>query len=280
MNKSLIFMSGAALTVGIAGVCLPKVLNKLGFHPYFEEHPQDLTGKKALIITTSHDHLGDTEKKIGVYASEMTVPYYHFLDANMTVDLASIKGGRIPIEPKSMKYPLATPADIRFLKDKSFLNKVEHSMLIDDVEFTDYDIIFMSGGWGAAYDLGTSEVLGDKLTKAHAEGILLGAVCHGALGFLHARETNGEPLVKGKKITAVTDKQVKELRITQTPMHTETELRNLGADFRSNVAFKDVFANLVVVDGNIVTGQNQNAGAETAYKLMMLLKEKDKHFFD
>lgn len=280
MNKSLIFMTGTALTVGIIGVYLPKALNKLGFHPYFEEHPQDLTGKKALIITTSHDRLGDTDKHIGVYASEMTVPYYHFLDANMTVDLASIKGGRIPIEPKSIKYPLATPADIRFLKDKSFLNKVEHSMLIDDVEFNDYDIIFMSGGWGAAYDLGTSEVLGEKLTRANTKGILIGSVCHGALGFMKARETNGEPLVKGKKITAVTDKQVKELKVTQTPMHPETELRNLGADFQSNVAFKDVFANLVVIDGNIVTGQNQNAGAETAYKLMRLLKEKDKHFFE
>ncbi|MBI9010804.1 MAG: type 1 glutamine amidotransferase domain-containing protein [Clostridiales bacterium] len=280
MNKSLIFMTGTALTAGVIGVCLPKVLNKLGLHPYFEEHPQDLTGKKALLITTSHDQLGDTGKVIGVYSSEMTIPYYHFLDANMTVDLASIKGGRIPIEPKSMKYPLATPSDNRFLKDKVLLNKVEHSLLIDDVNFKDYDIIFMAGGWGAAYDLGTSDVLGNKLTEANAEGILLGSVCHGALGFMKAKETNGEPLVKGKKITAVTDKQIKELKISQTPMHPETELINLGADFQKNVAFKDVFANLVVIDGNIVTGQNQNASAETAYKLMKLLKEKDKHFFE
>ncbi len=280
MNKSLIFMTGTALTVGIIGVYLPKALNKLGLHPNFEEHPQDLTGKKALIITTSHDRLGDSDKLIGVYASEMTVPYYHFLDSNMTVDLASIKGGRVPIEPRSIKYPLSTPSDSRFLNDKVLLNKVEHSMLIDEVDFLDYDIIFMAGGWGAAYDLGTSDILGEKLTQANAEGILLGSVCHGALGFMKAKETNGEPLVKGKKITAVTDKQVKELKVTQTPMHPETELRNLGADFQSHVAFKDVFANLVVIDGNIVTGQNQNAGAETAYKLMMLLKEKDKHFFE
>ena len=144
-------------------------------------------------------------------------------------------------------------------------------MRIYDVDFSNYDLIFMAGGWGAAYDLGTSEVLGEKLTQSNAAGKVLGSVCHGALGFVQAKEVNGDPLVKGKIMTAVTDKQVHELKITITPMHPEMELRKLGADFKSNTAFKDVFANLVLVDGNIVTGQNQNAGAETAQMMMQVL---------
>lgn len=150
-----------------------------------------------------------------------------------------------------------------------------NSLKIDDVNFLEYDIIYMAGGWGASYDLGYSEILGDKITEAYAEGILMGSVCHGALGFLKAQDIDGTPLVKGRQITAVSDKQLEELGITATPMHPETELRKLGADYQKNEAFRDFFATLVMVDGNLVTGQNQNSSGETAQTLLKLLDGKD-----
>ena len=225
---------------------------------------------KALIITTSHGTLGSTGKATGVYASEMTVPYYEFLDSGMTVDVASIEGGPIPIEPMSLRWPLATAADRRFKADPAFKAKVAASARIDDLDFASYDLVYLAGGWGASWDLGTSEVLGQKLSEAWAKGIPLGSVCHGALGFLKAVDKSGERLVKGRHMTAVTDKQVRELGIEITPMHPETELRKAGALFESSTAFKDIFADHVVIDGELVTGQNQNAGAEVAQDLMML----------
>jgi putative intracellular protease/amidase len=71
-------------------------------------------------------------------------------------------------------------------------------------------------------------------------------------------------------LTAVTDKQVEELGITMTPQHPERELRAAGAAFESATAFRDLFANHVVTDGRLVTGQNQNAGAEVANKMMQV----------
>ncbi len=65
-----------------------------------------------------------------------------------------------------------------------------------------------------------------------------------------------------------TDKQVEELGISVTPMHPERELRAAGADFEGATAFRDFFANHTVVDGRLVTGQNQNAGAEVAHLMM------------
>jgi len=217
--------------------------------------------------------LGDTGKKTGVYASEMTVPYYEFSDAKMQVDVASIRGGEIPIEPVSLNWPVATSADERYMVDADFQKKVKNSLKIDDVDFTGYDLIYMAGGWGAAYDLGTSDVLGQKIGRAYDRKIVLGSVCHGALGFLKAQDENGKPLVQGRKMTAVTDKQVKELGIEITPMHPERDLRAAGALFESSTAFRDMFANHVVIDDNIVTGQNQNAGSEVAQKMMGLLKK-------
>ena len=255
-------------------ILLPKILQKLGLHPSYDKEVYDFTGKKALIITTSTDTLGEDGGKTGVYASEMTVPYYEFQDANMTVDLASIKGGVIPIEPNSLRYPLATEADKKYLNDEEFLAKVARSLCIEDIDFLDYDLIFMAGGWGAAYDLGTSRVLGKQITKANHEDLILGSVCHGALGFIQAEEINGEPLVKDKMITGVTNKQIKELNINMTPLHPETELRRLGANYQSDSGLVDILKNLIVVDGNIVSGQNQNAGGETAQTMLKLLSLK------
>jgi len=69
--------------------------------------------------------LGNTGKKTGVYASEMTVPYYQFLDAKMQVDVASIKGSEVPIEPMSLRWPVTTAADKRYLADVDFQQKVK-----------------------------------------------------------------------------------------------------------------------------------------------------------
>jgi putative intracellular protease/amidase len=274
--KILVILGVVFAVVLIAAIMLPDILQSLGLHPKFAGEKFSLDGRKVLIICTSHDTLGDTGKKTGVYASEMTVPYYEFLDSGMTVDVASIRGGEIPIEPISLKWPVKTPADDRYLKDQKFQDKVKNSRKIDDVDFTKYDAIYLAGGWGASYDLGTSEMLGKKITQANAKNIVLGSVCHGALGFLQAKKENGEPLLKNKKVTAVTNKQVRELGIEITPMHPETEVKKAGAIFESTTAFQDIFANHVVIDGNLVTGQNQNAGMEVAQKMMKIIQGKSR----
>lgn len=261
--------------IALVLILLPQILSWIGFHPAYERVEYDLEGRRALIIATNHDTLGDTGEATGVYGSELTIAYYEFLDAGMTVDIASIEGGLIPFEPVSLRWPLATHADKRYLNDEDAQNKTQNSLKIDDVNFLEYDIIWMAGGWGAAYDLGYSEVLGEKISAAHAEGILLGSVCHGSLGFLKATDIDGSPLVEGRTMTAVTDKQVEELGIEITPQHPETELRRLGANFVSGTAFRDFFATYVAVDGNIVTGQNQNSSGETAQTLLRMLAEEN-----
>lgn len=265
------FIAIPLAAIGLLMLFLPALLNMAGLNHPYTGPKYEARGKRALIITTSHGTLGDTGRKTGVYASEMTVPYYAFLDSRMEVDVASIQGGKIPIEPSSLRWPLLAPEDRRFLKDADFKSKVDNSLKIDDIDFVKYDAIFMAGGWGAAYDLGFSEVLGGKLTQAYAAKVVLGSVCHGALGFLNAKDERGEPLVKGRRMTGVTDKQVRELRITMTPQHPERELRDAGALYESATAFRDIFASHVASDGTIITGQNQNDGAETAQRMMELL---------
>ena len=72
---------------------LPATLRALGLHPQYTGTGYKLPGKRGLIVTTSHATLGETGKATGVFGSEMTAPYYEFLDAGMQVDIASIQGG-------------------------------------------------------------------------------------------------------------------------------------------------------------------------------------------
>ena len=265
--------AAAALAIAVIWLGLPALLGLLGLHRHKHLPTRSLAGRRALIIATSHSQLGETGRKTGVFASEMTAPYYTFLDAGMTVDVASIRGGEIPIEPVSLKWPLKSVHDARFLRDGDFRKKVKAAPPVATVDGGAYDAVFLAGGWGAAYDFEQSPELGRLLLQAKASGAVIGGVCHGPLGLLAAREGDAQPLVKDRKLTAVTDKQVRELGITFTPRHPERDLRAAGAKFEGSKGFRDIFASRVVADGRLVTGQNQNDGAETADRMMLVILE-------
>lgn len=280
-NKIQIAIGAAVLGLVGLGLALPTIVHGLGLHPTYEGENYDLSGKRALVITTSHGVLnapGETEgDPTGVMASELTHPYYDFLDAGMQVDVASMRGGPITVDPQTLNFVIRTPEDERYLEDPTLQAKVKNSLPIEDVDFTRYDAIFISGGWGAAYDLGYSDVLGRKVSEAYyAETPILGSVCHGALGFIRAKGRDGRRLIAGRKMTGVSDKQIHELGIDVTPLHPETELRKAGVLYESATAFRDMFATHVVVDQEqrFVTGQNQNSGHETAHEMMRLIAQR------
>ena len=121
-------------------------------------------------------------------------------------------------------------------------------------------------------------MLGEKISEAYySSKAIIGGVCHGVLGLIKAKDKDGNLLIAGRKMTGVTDKQLKELGIMFTPQHPEEELRKAGAIFQSETAFRDVFATLTVVDDEkkiCKQGKNQNSGHETAYRIMEILNSQ------
>eukprot|EP01062_Namystynia_karyoxenos_P078218 TRINITY_DN801_c0_g1_i4.p2 TRINITY_DN801_c0_g1~~TRINITY_DN801_c0_g1_i4.p2 ORF type:complete len:309 (+),score=123.02 TRINITY_DN801_c0_g1_i4:86-928(+) len=230
-------------------------------------------GKRALIVTTSYGDKLPSGQKTGLTLEEAVEPYYVYQGAGMTVDVASIRGGQIPYDAVP-----PTPAVGRFQLDRAAKGKFANSTKIDDVDFTQYDVVFMAGGWGAAFDLGFSVPLGQRVAAALSAGRpMIASTCHGALGFVQANMTDGTPWVKGRKMTGVTNAQIKKLGITdQTPMHPEEELRKLGADYQcihGTGILGDLGASSVSVDlstkAAIVTGQNQVASCVTAQRQLL-----------
>jgi hypothetical protein len=133
-KKLLIILGTVAIFAATLVLSLPTILHGLGLHPSYEGETYDLEGKRALVITTSHGVLnapGETDgDPTGVMASELTHPYYGFLDAGMQVDVASVRGGPIPVEPASLGFVIRTPEDERFLEDPALQAKVKNSLRI------------------------------------------------------------------------------------------------------------------------------------------------------
>ncbi len=259
----------------LPALALRSILRSVGMHP---EDPDAATfrlaGCRALCIATNHSELAPG-KRTGVFSSELTVPYYLFADAGMAVDVASPAGGVVPIDPQSLKPVLRCPSDDRLLADRSLRARLARTPAVGSLDIDSYDLVYLAGGWGAAFDFATSEPLAAAISEAAALGRVIGGVCHGPLGLVGATNPDGTPFVQGRRLTSVTDKQVRELKIESTPFHPETELRRRGARFESSTRFRDPFANHWVVDGNLVTGQNQNAGPMVAREMMRLTAAVD-----
>jgi putative intracellular protease/amidase len=185
------------------------------------------------------------------------------------VEVASPAGGVIPVDPLSVNALVRTASDDRFLADDALRGKVTDSLRVGELDVVGYDIVYLAGGWGAAFDF-DSPALAAAVTGANQAGVIIGGVCHGPLGLVKATGAYGRPLVAGRRVTGVSDRQIRQLGIGHTPLHQETELRRAGALYECKRRIHDVLANHWVVDGNLVTGQNQNAGPMVAQEMMRL----------
>ena len=107
----------------------------------------------------------------------------------MTVTVASPLGGEIPVDPLSLNC-LRTSADDRMLADPSLKAALTSSRAVGDLDISQFDLIYFAGGWGAAFDLGTSTVIGEQVTKAMPTAYSRRGLSW-ALGFLHAKNPIG-----------------------------------------------------------------------------------------
>ncbi|MDH7638145.1 type 1 glutamine amidotransferase domain-containing protein [Sphingomonas oryzagri] len=217
---------------------------------------------KILIILNSHDRIGDSDRRTGLWFEELTTPYYAFLDAGAQVDIASVAGGKVPIDPHSIEEADKNPASVtRFLADAAAMAKIGSSPAIADVSVDDVDAVFLPGGHGTMWDMPENATLGALLSDPWAKGKVVAAVCHGPAGLVGAKDETGKPLVAGRPVAAFTNEEEEMAGLTkQVPFLLETRMRELGAHYESGAAFRP-FARRA---GKLVTGQNPQSSEEVA----------------
>lgn len=226
---------------------------------------------KVLMVLTSHDELGDTGEKTGFWLEEFAAPYYAFLDAGTDITLASPKGGQPPLDPKS-DLPDAQTADTeRFKKDPGAQAKLATTQLLSQVRAQDYDMIFYPGGHGPLWDLAESDESKALIEYALRSNRPVGLVCHAPAVLKIVKGEDGEPVVRGRKVTGFTDEEEEAVGLTDVvPFSLEQTLKEQGAKFDK----ADTFAQNIVSDGLLVTGQNPPSSAATAEALMRVAAEQ------
>lgn len=230
-----------------------------------------MEAQKVLIITTSHDALGDTGENTGVWLEELAAPYYIFEDAGTLITIASPKGGKIPLDPKSELDDALTPAAIRFQQDEEALNSITFSIPLEEVKEEDFDAVFLPGGHGPMWDLAENVELKHLLEAFYRNHKPMGFVCHGVAGLVSLQNAEGEPLVKGLKLTSFSDSEEDAAGLAdKVPFLLESRLRSLGANYHKGPDF----TNYVVADRNIITGQNPASSADAAIEILTMIIPK------
>ncbi|WP_212624980.1 type 1 glutamine amidotransferase domain-containing protein [Pseudomonas sp. PP3] len=224
---------------------------------------------KILMVLTSHDQLGNTGKKTGFWLEEFAAPYFAFKDAGAQLTLASPKGGQPPLDPKSDEPDAQTEATERFRKDSAAQSALASTALLSSVNAGDYDAVFYPGGHGPLWDLAEDKHSIALIEAFYNAGKPVAAVCHAPGVLRHAKTADGQPLVKGKKVTGFTNSEEDAVQLTDiVPFLVEDELKAKGGIFSKGPDW----ASYVLTDGLLLTGQNPASSQAAAEALLAKLK--------
>ncbi len=223
---------------------------------------------KILMVLTSHDQLGDTGKKTGFWLEEFAAPYYVFKDAGADITLASPKGGQPPLDPSSDTVDAQTTDTTRFKGDTVAQHALAHTAVLSTISADGFDAIFYPGGHGPLWDLAEDGHSRELIEAFAASDRPIGAVCHAPAVFKHTKGADGKPLVFGRNVTGFTNTEEAAAGLTDVvPFLVEDMLNANGGHYHKG----DDWAEFVVTDGKLVTGQNPASSADAARKLLAML---------
>jgi len=228
---------------------------------------------KVLMVITSHDQLGNTGRKTGFWLEELAAPYFVFKDAGAEITLASPRGGRPPLDPKSNEPEFQTELTVRFEKDEAAEAQLNNTARLDSVKQEDFDTVFYPGGHGPMWDLVEDKHSIKLIESFLAAGKPIAIVCHSTGALRHVKTTDGKPLVQGKEVTGFTNGEEEAVGLTKVvPFLVEDEMLRLGAIFSK----KADWAPHVVTDGLLTTGQNPHSSGPAAKTLLAMLRQRAK----
>ena len=161
----------------------------------------------------------------------------------------------------------------RFKQDPAAQHALAHTTRLADVKSEDFDTVFYVGGHGPMWDLAESPVSIALLESFYDSGKPIALVCHSP-GVLRHVTHQGEPLVKGKRVTGFTNEEEEAVQLTHVvPFLVEDELKRLGAKFEKVASWKP----FSITDGRLITGQNPASSTSAAQALLKLLAPQSAH---
>jgi putative intracellular protease/amidase len=225
-----------------------------------------------------------TGSPVGFWWAELTHPYFQFTEAGYEVEVFSPQGGPCVADPISdpedaSQWQAEDVISRGYKHDPTFVKLVENTRKVDDIDLNRFDALVVAGGQGPMFTFQAAESLHRKFVEFYQSGKLTAALCHGVAILRYARLATGEPLVKGKTVTGFanveedfTDQAAWEMGLLGRGQHVmpwriEDKLEALGA----NYVQAGLWTAFAIRDGNLVTGQQNFSGGETAQLIVETL---------
>jgi putative intracellular protease/amidase len=227
----------------------------------------------ALIVLTGSNMWtmkDGTPHPTGFWMEEFVKPHQAFTAAGLQITIATPRGITPTVDPLSLSVaynhndPAVVASQQAYLKEQE--SALQAPMPLEDVNPADFDIVFVVGGHGPMQDLAVDPDIGGILgAMLDDPNKIVAAVCHGPAGFLSAHRQDGTWLFKGRKLTAFSNEEETQATFAgNAPWLLEDRLRLAGAIYEAQPAWTPH----VVVDGNLITGQ-QNYSAEVTAKAVL-----------
>jgi len=221
---------------------------------------------------------------VGYWWSELTHPYYEFTERGYEVEVFSPRGGKCeadalsdPEDPSG--YSSSDLITMGFKSMPRLASLVENTRPVSALEVDRFDGIVVTGGQSPMFTFSGETGLQHRFVDFFEAGKVASALCHGVAILRYARLSNGDYLAAGRTVTGFSnleedyaDRAVWDMGAVPRDKHVmpwriEDELRKLGA----NYVQAGLWRGFAIRDGNLVTGQQNFSGAETARAIIEAL---------
>lgn len=242
--------------------------------------------KRVAIVIANPAVSPTTGGPVGFWWAELTHPYYELTEKGYEVEIFSPSGG--PCEPDAMSdprdpsgYSSSDLISMGFIATPRLAALVEETKPVSALALADFDAIVVAGGQAPMVNFESATALQEKFVAFYEAGKLACALCHGTAILRYTKLASGEYLVKGKTVTGFAnveedfaDNAVWSYGVLPHGTHLmswriEDELKALGANYIQ----AGLWRGFAVRDGNLITGQQNFSGAETARAIIAALGE-------
>lgn len=240
--------------------------------------------KRVAIVIANPAVSTTTQWPVGFWWSELTHPYFVLTEAGYEVEIFSPNGGKCEADGMSDPHD-ASGYSASDLISAGFIAMPKLAALVNDtrkvsaIDVAKFDAIVVAGGQAPMFTFESAHDLHKKFVEFYEQGKIAAALCHGTAILRYAKLSNGEYLVKGKTVTgfanveedfadnAVWDAKLLSRDKHVMPWRIEDELKRLGA----NYVQAGLWRGFALHDGNLLTGQQNFSGEETARLLVETL---------
>ena len=210
-----------------------------------------MSDKPILYVVTSNAVKGASGQLTGFWLSELTHPMHETEAAGHRSEIAAIRAGVAPVDADSLN--MDDPVNAHYWQQTDLQQRLQAVPGLDSLNGADYSAILFTGGYGTMWDFRESLDAQRLIREVYENGGIVAAVCHGPAALVDAKLSNGEYLVSGKNVAAFTNAEEEATGGAKiVPFLLETALVEHGAKHHA----APNWAENVVVDGRLITGQN------------------------